>query len=48
MGKLRVVVDREACIGCGVAPATCPDVFVLGDDNGKNRVREEYSVETIQ
>jgi ferredoxin len=46
MGKLRVVVDREACIGCGVAPATCPDVFVLGDDNGKNRVREEYSVET--
>ncbi len=42
MGKIRVIVDRDTCIGCGVAPATCPDVFVLGDDNGKNRVVDEW------
>ncbi len=44
MAKIRVIVDRDTCIGCGVAPATCPDVFVLGDDNGKNRVVDDWSV----
>ena len=44
MAKIRVVVDRQTCIGCGVAPATCPEVFVLGSDNGRNRVVDEYSV----
>ena len=45
MVKIRVVVDRDKCIACGAAPATCPKVFVLGSDNGKNRVVDEYSVE---
>lgn len=40
---LKVFVDRSTCIGCGVAPATCPQVFELGPD-GKNRVRDEYSI----
>lgn len=44
INKIRVTIDRDACIGCGVAPATCPEVFILGDDNGKNRVVEEYTV----
>lgn len=40
---LKVIVDKSTCIGCGVAPATCPQVFELGPD-GKNRVRDEYSI----
>ncbi|ABN69464.1 ferredoxin [Staphylothermus marinus F1] len=43
MGYVKVIVDRDTCIGCGVAPATCPEVFVLGEDNGKNRVVEKYT-----
>ncbi|MEM4762698.1 MAG: ferredoxin [Desulfurococcaceae archaeon] len=46
MVKYRVVVNRDVCISCGAAPVTCPELFELGNDNGKNRVTEKYSVET--
>ncbi len=46
MVKIRVVIDRDKCLGCGAAPATCPEVFVLGSDNGKNKVVDKYAVET--
>jgi ferredoxin len=39
-------VDRQLCIACRVAPDLCPTVFVLGADNGKNRLVEAYSTET--
>lgn len=42
----KVAVDRDLCIACGVASTVCPQVFVLGDDNGKNRLLEEYSEKT--
>jgi len=45
MAKYRVIVDRSRCIACGAAPAACPEVFVLGSDNGKNRVVDRYAVE---
>lgn len=40
----KVVVDREACIGCGAAPSICPQVFELEEDSGRNKVSSEYSV----
>ncbi|MCI4396202.1 MAG: ferredoxin [Desulfurococcales archaeon] len=43
MAKVKVTVDRDQCIGCGVAPTVCPQVFVLGSDNGKNRVVDKFS-----
>jgi len=46
LARYRVIVDRVACIGCGAAPAVCPEIFELGLDNGKNRVVEKYNVET--
>lgn len=42
MPKLLVRVDRDACIGCGLAPAVCSKVFELID--GKNAVTEPYRV----
>jgi ferredoxin len=44
--EYKVEVDRNLCIACGVAPLVCPQVFVLGEDNGKNVILEEYSEET--
>ncbi len=46
MSKYRITVDREICISCGIAPSTCSLVFLLGEDNGKNRVSETYSENT--
>lgn len=46
VARYRVVVNRDACISCGVAPATCPEVYELGLDNGKTKVVDKYSVET--
>ena len=43
MVKYRITVDRNVCIACGVAPNLCPQVFVLGEDNGKNKVVDAYS-----
>ncbi len=43
MAKFRVTVDRNACVACGAAPGVCPEVFVLAEDNGKDRIVDEYS-----
>jgi ferredoxin len=38
---MKVSIDREGCIGCGVCEATCPEVFKLIED-GKSSIVEEY------
>ena len=40
MGKWKVAVDRDACIGDGICASLCPDVFEL-DDDGKSKVIKE-------
>ncbi len=30
---VRVSVDPEKCMGCGVCESICPEVFQMGDDN---------------
>ncbi len=29
---MKVTVDREGCIGCGVCADICPEVFRIADD----------------
>lgn len=48
MVKYKVVVDRQSCIACGVAPSLCPEVFVLGQDTGRNMITPKYSTETSE
>jgi ferredoxin len=38
---MKVFIDREECIGCGVCEALCPEVFKLLDD-GKSGIVEKY------
>jgi ferredoxin len=37
---MRVTVDEETCIGCGLCAETCPDVFEMNDDKAKVKVDE--------
>jgi ferredoxin len=42
MGEnMKVSIDREGCIGCGVCEVLCPEVFKLSDD-GKSSIVERY------
>jgi len=36
---VKVYVDKDTCIGCGVCEGICPDVFKMNDD-GKAEVPE--------
>jgi ferredoxin len=38
---LKVTIDREGCISCGVCEVTCPEVFKLQEDS-KSGIVESY------
>ncbi len=29
---MRAWVDKETCIGCGLCPEICPEIFAMEDD----------------
>ena len=37
---MRVTVDDESCIGCGLCAETCPEVFEMVDDKARPKVEE--------
>jgi len=45
---VKVTVNKETCIGCGICVQVCPEVFELGED-GKARVKvEETDASCVQ
>lgn len=32
---MKVYVDKDLCIGCGVCPSVGPEIFKMNDDTGK-------------
>ena len=39
---IRVTIDREACISCGVYWDVCPEVFEEDPDDQKSRIAAAY------
>lgn len=29
---MKATIDRDGCIGCGLCPSVCPEVFQMADD----------------
>ncbi len=38
MAGIKVRIDRDSCIACGLCASTCPDVFGMSSDDGKSCV----------
>ncbi|MDP4143585.1 MAG: ferredoxin [Bacillota bacterium] len=34
-------VDKETCIGCGLCPSICPEVFEMQDDGKAGEITDE-------
>lgn len=42
---MKAVVDQETCIGCGLCPSICPEVFQMNDDGKAEAIVDEVSGE---
>lgn len=38
---MKAFVDQDTCIGCGLCPSICPDVFELGDDGKAHAIVDQ-------
>ena len=41
---VKVKVDPETCIACGVCSAMCPDVFEANPEDGKSNIVEQFRI----
>lgn len=42
---MKVVVNKDNCIGCGACEAICPEVFQLNDDGLSTVIKEEVTTD---
>jgi ferredoxin len=47
---MKVTVDEETCIGCGLCSETCPEVFEMSDDKATVKVNKvpENAIKTCR
>ncbi|MBU5592123.1 ferredoxin [Clostridium sp. MSJ-4] len=38
---MKAIVDKETCIGCGLCPSICPEVFEMDDDGKAKTIVDE-------
>jgi len=38
---MKATIDRSGCIGCGLCPSICPEVFRMADDGLAETIMEE-------
>jgi ferredoxin len=38
---MKATIDRSGCIGCGLCPSICPEVFAMADDGLAETIVDE-------
>lgn len=38
---MKVEVDKDVCIGCGLCPSIAPDLFEMGDDGKAHTITSD-------
>lgn len=44
---MKLVVDKDICIGCGACAAICPDVFEIDDEGLATSIASEVSEDVM-
>lgn len=45
---MNAVVDKDTCIGCGLCPSICEDVFSMDDDGKAVAISDDIPEEMIE
>lgn len=45
---MKGCVNKDSCIGCGLCPAICPEVFYMDDDGKANAIDEEIPASLLE
>lgn len=40
---MKASIDRSGCIGCGLCPTVCPEVFQMADDGLAEVISEDVT-----
>lgn len=45
---MKVVLNRDACIGCGACAALCEDIFEIDNEGFSKVIKEEVKDEEVE
>ena len=45
---MKVVLNRDACIGCGACAALCEDIFEIDNEGLSKVIKEEVKDEEVE
>lgn len=44
---MKANVDKDTCIGCGLCPSTCPEVFEMNEDGKAEAIKSSIPDDAI-
>jgi len=45
---MKGFVDKDTCLGCGICPGICPEIFAMDDDGKAMASNKEITKELLE